>query len=33
VTSHGGRVDILDRDGGGAIVRVELPAEMQRAKE
>ena len=27
VAAHDGRVDILDRDGGGMIVRVELPAE------
>ena len=33
VTSHGGRVDIVDRDGGGAIVRVELPAELLRDAE
>lgn len=33
VTSHGGRVDIVDRDGGGAIVRVELPAEPRRVAE
>ena len=33
VTSHSGRVDIVDRDGGGAIVRVELPAEPRRVAE
>jgi len=27
VTAHGGRVEILDREGGGTVVRVELPAE------
>ena len=31
VTAHGGRVDILDRDSGGTIVRVELPAELHPA--
>jgi signal transduction histidine kinase len=32
VTAHGGRVDILDRDGGGTIVRVELPADLPLAE-
>ena len=26
VTAHGGRIDIADREGGGAVVKVELPA-------
>jgi two-component system, OmpR family, sensor kinase len=30
VTAHDGRVEILDREGGGTIVRVELPAETSR---
>jgi signal transduction histidine kinase len=25
VRAHGGRIEILDRTGGGAIVRIELP--------
>ena len=28
VTAHDGRVEILDREGGGTIVRIELPAEV-----
>jgi signal transduction histidine kinase len=31
VTSHDGRVGIFDRDGGGTIVRIELPAELARS--
>lgn len=32
VGAHNGRVDILDRDSGGTIVRVELPAELSVAE-
>lgn len=28
VTAHNGRVEIRDRDGGGTVVRIELPAEV-----
>ena len=27
VTAHGGRVIVIDRDGGGTVVRIELPAQ------
>jgi signal transduction histidine kinase len=32
VVAHDGRVRILDRDGGGTVVRVELPAEPSKAQ-
>jgi two-component system, OmpR family, sensor kinase len=32
VVAHDGRVGILDRDGGGTVVRVELPAEASKAE-
>jgi two-component system, OmpR family, sensor kinase len=32
VTAHDGRVEILDREGGGTVVRIELPAEVAEAR-